>query len=64
MRIEAHDGHAADHWLALEATRRGYKQLHHLGVACGHILHDNRGNASGIVWPDPHTEGLAQITEA
>jgi hypothetical protein len=64
IRIEARDGHAADHWLALQATERGYRQLHHLGVVCGHILHDNKGHARGVVWPDIHADGLAQITEA
>jgi hypothetical protein len=47
---------ASDWYLAVEAKRLGYRQAHHLGVVCGHILDD-----VSAVWPDPEQASMYRI---
>ena len=41
----------SDDWLfSLDCIERGFRQTHHLGVACGHI---SKPQNPRILWPDP-----------
>lgn len=45
----------ADDWMfALDCQRLGLRQVHHLGVVCGHI------SPNGVLWPDPEAKDLCR----
>lgn len=53
------EGTCCDWMFALDCRRQGITQRAHLGVVCGHLLHDQSGSS---VWPDPSVESLWRIS--
>lgn len=53
------EGTCCDWMFALDCKRLGITQRAHLGVVCGHLLHDR---SSSSLWPDPSTETLWRIS--
>lgn len=55
IQFMAHITHmVADDWMfALSCLGYGFKQYHHFGVPCGHILHDG----AHAIWPYPEPDG-------
>lgn len=51
-------GVANDWHFALDAERAGYRQVHHLGVACGHIT---TKPAPMVLWPDPEADQMYSV---
>lgn len=46
---------ASDWWFAVDATNYGYRQMHHLGVRCGHI------DESRMLWPDASAKSRCRV---
>lgn len=55
------EGTCCDWMFALDCKRLGTRQRAHLGVICGHLLHDPSG---GSLWPDPSAEVLWRLSPA
>lgn len=46
-----------DDWqFALDVKEAGFASAHHLGVVCGHVIHEG-----GVLWPDPDAPKLHRI---
>lgn len=59
FRTEPNDLVADDWMFSLDCIEHNFRQMHHLGVACGHIAQPG-GNAR-ILWPDPGVSGLVRV---
>lgn len=56
FRLEARKRFTDDWSFALDVKAAGFTQAHHMGVVCGHILHEG-----GVLWPDPDAPRLHRI---